>query len=49
MTSDGETGMGSDEDAFDWNPMPRLTQEIVDRQDVGLFSSLLEQVFEVAL
>ena len=39
--------MGYVEHAFDWNLTPRLSQEVVDRQDVGLVSSS-EQVFVVA-
>ena len=47
MTSDGKTAMGSVEHAMDWNLTPQLSQEVVDRQDVGLVSSS-EQVFMVA-
>ena len=48
VASDRETAMGSVEHTFDWDPMPRLIQQVTNRQDVGLVSSS-EQVLVVGL
>ena len=40
--------MGSIDHPLDWGPTPRLSQQVVNRQDVGLVSSS-EQVLVVGL
>ena len=39
VTSDRGTAMGSVDHPIDWEPTPRLVQQVVNRQDVGLVSS----------
>ena len=48
VTSDRGTAMGSVDHPIDWEPTPRLVQQVVNRQDVGLVSSS-EQALVVGL
>ena len=48
VTSDRGTAMGLVDHPINWEPAPRLVQQVVNRQDVGLVSSS-EQALVVGL